>query len=45
MERVANPTQEQIADLNKTFEESLVKLFETHKPTYHSGEEIELIIE
>lgn len=45
VERVAEPTAEQIADLNRRFEEALVKLFEAHKETYHPGQDIQLTIE
>lgn len=45
MERVAEPSQEQIEQLMEKFEKALVELFHAHKDKYHPGEDIHLIIE
>lgn len=43
--RVEQPSKEQIAELQRTFEKALVDLFNAHKDTYHPGEDIQLIID
>lgn len=45
VERTADPTKEQIAELLDKFEKALVDLFQTHKEKYHPGEDVHLIIE
>ncbi|XP_034253646.1 2-acylglycerol O-acyltransferase 1-like [Thrips palmi] len=45
VERVAEPSQEQIQELLEKFEKALVDLFHEHKEKYHPGEYIRLIVE
>ncbi|XP_034240890.1 2-acylglycerol O-acyltransferase 1-like [Thrips palmi] len=45
VEKVAEPSPEQIQELMEKFEKALVDLFHEHKEKYHPGEDIHLIVE
>lgn len=45
VQRVAEPSREQIADLMDKFEKALFELFHEHKDKYHPGEDINLIVD
>ncbi|KAK3927680.1 2-acylglycerol O-acyltransferase 1 [Frankliniella fusca] len=45
VQRVPEPSREQIAELMDKFEKALFELFHEHKDKYHPGEDINLIID